>query len=203
MDFFGDDIKMSESHFFAMIGRMKYINRWGLMNNTNKENISEHSQQVAMFTHCLILMHNEMYSDNLNAEHGAMLGLYHDASEIITGDMPTPVKYYNPDIRDAYKKVEVIAEDKLISLLPENLRKYYSDIIHYSENDKELWKFVKAADKISAITKCIEEIKMGNTEFSDAYETLTKAVEDMRLPEADKFMEEFIPSFKLTLDKLK
>lgn len=194
---------MSNSHFFAMLSRMKFINRWGLMHNTVEENISEHSLQTAMFTHCMILMHNDMYDDNLDAEHGAILALYHDTSEIITGDLPTPVKYYNPDIREAYKKVEAYAEDRLISLLPENLQKYYTNIIHYSEQDEKLWKYVKAADKISAITKCIEEIKIGNTEFSDAYNSLTESVKELNMPVADKFFEEFIPSFQLTLDKLK
>lgn len=194
---------MSNSHFFAMLSRMKFINRWGLMHNTVEENISEHSLQTAMFTHCMILMHNDMYDDDLDAEHGAILALYHDTSEIITGDLPTPVKYYNPDIREAYKKVEAYAEDRLISLLPENLQKYYTNIIHYSEQDEKLWKYVKAADKISAITKCIEEIKIGNTEFSDAYNSLTESVKELNMPVADKFFEEFIPSFQLTLDKLK
>lgn len=193
---------MSNSHFFAMVNRMKYINRWGLMNNTNNENISEHSLQVAMFTHCLILMHNEMFDYNLNAERGAMLGMYHDASEIITGDLPTPVKYFNKDIKEAYKKVEEIAENRLLSMLPDNLQKYYENILHYSEEEEELWKYVKAGDKLSAITKCIDEIKVGNTEFTDAYKTLVKAVEDMKMPVVDKFMEEFIPSFNLSLDKL-
>ena len=193
---------MSTSHFFAMVGRMKYINRWGLMNNTNKENISEHSLQVAMFTHCMLLMHNQMFENKLNPDRGAVLAMYHDASEIITGDLPTPVKYFNPDIRDAYKKVETMAEDRLISLLPKSMQSYYTDILHCEEKDSELWKYVKAADKISAIAKCIEEMKIGNTEFSDAYNTLTKSVKDMNMPVADKFMQEFIPSFNLTLDKL-
>jgi 5'-deoxynucleotidase len=186
-----------------MLSRMKYINRWGLMNNTCSENISEHSLQVAMFTHCMILMHNEMYQENLNADHGAILAMYHDASEIITGDMPTPVKYYNPEIISAYKKVESVAEDNLLSLLPKNLQKYYANILHHCEDDEILWKYVKAADKISAVTKCIEEIKMGNKEFNDAYNSLTAAVKNMKMPVADKFMEEYLPSFNLTLDQLK
>ncbi len=194
---------MENSHFFAMLSRMKFINRWGLMYNTNSENISEHSLQTAMFTHCMILMHNREYSDDLNAERGALLAMYHDTSEIITGDLPTPVKYYDPDIRDAYKRVEVYAEDRLLSLLPDYLRSYYTDIIHYNEKDKQLWKYVKAADKISAITKCIEEIKIGNTEFTDAYQSLTASFKEMDMPVAQKFYEEFVPSFKLTLDKLK
>ena len=163
---------MSNSHFFAMISRMKYINRWGLMNNTFNENISEHSLQVAMFTHCLILMHNDKFGENLNADRGAVLGMYHDSSEIITGDLPTPIKYFNPEICDAYEKDEI------------------------------LWKYVKAGDKISALTKCMEEIKVGNREFTDAFETTKKSLENMNMPVVDEFIKEFIPSFQLTLDKL-
>ncbi len=191
------------SHFFAMISRMKYINRWGLMNNTHNETISEHSLQVAMFTHCMILMHNDMFGENLNADHGAILAIYHDAGEIITGDLPTPVKYYNDKITNAYKEVEVVAEEQLLSMLPENMQIYYKNILHFSEDDRELWKYVKAADKISALTKCISEINMGNSEFSDAYHTIKQSIENMNMPVADKFIEEFIPSFRLTLDKLK
>lgn len=193
---------MSNSHFFAMISRMKYINRWGLMNNTFNENISEHSLQVAMFTHCLILMHNDVFKENLNADRGAVLAMYHDSSEIITGDLPTPIKYFNPEICDAYKKVEVLAEEKLISLLPRSLQHYYNDVLHYNEKDKLLWQYVKAADKISALTKCIEEIKMGNKEFSDAYETIRNSIEKLDMPVVNSFVEEFVSSFRLTLDKL-
>lgn len=194
---------MNTSHFFAMLSRMKYINRWGLMYNTYNENISEHSLQTAMFAHCMILMHNEKYSEKLNAERGALLAMYHDTSEIITGDLPTPVKYYNSEIADAFKRVEMYAEERLVLLLPENLRKYYSNILHYNESDKQLWVYVKAADKISAITKCIEEIKIGNTEFTDAFKSLKEALDNMNLLVANEFYREFVPSFKLTLDKLK
>ena len=193
---------MSNSHFFAMVNRMKYINRWGLMNNTNNENISEHSLQVAMFTHCLILMHNEMFEDKLNAERGAMLGMYHDASEIITGDLPTPVKYFNKEIKEAYKKVEEIAENRLLSMLPENLQKYYENILHYSEEEEELWKYVKAGDKLSALVKCIEEIRMGNDEFKQAKSSIEESITKMNIPEVDVFIEKFLPSFTLTLDEL-
>ena len=176
---------MSNSHFFAMISRMKYINRWGLMNNTFNENISEHSLQVAMFTHCLILMHNDKFGENLNADRGAVLGMYLD-----------------PEICDAYKKVENLAEERLLSLLPQSLRHYYDDILHYNEKDELLRKYVKAGDKISALTKCMEEIKVGNREFTDAFETTKKSLENMNMPVVDEFIKEFIPSFQLTLDKL-
>ena len=191
------------SHFFAMISRMKYINRWGLMNNTQNETICEHSLQVAMFTHCMILMHNEMFENKLDADHGAILAIYHDSSEIITGDLPTPVKYYNDEITKAYKEVENLAEEQLLSMLPKSREKYYRDILHYNEKDKELWKYVKAADKISALTKCICEMNMGNSEFGDAYYALKSSIEEMKMPVVNKFLEEYIPSFRLTLDKLK
>ena len=160
---------------------MKYITRWGLMNNTKSENISEHSLQVAMFAHLLVLLHNKETGENLNAERAAMLGLYHDTTEIITGDMPTPVKYYNPDIIASYKKVEKIAGEKLVSMLPEDLRGDYRDL--------------------SALVKCIEEIRMGNDEFRQAKESTEKSIHKMNVPEAERFMTEFLPSFSLTLDE--
>lgn len=194
---------MENSHFFAMLSRMKYISRWGLMNNTKTENISEHSLQTAMFAHLLVLVHNNNTEDNLNAERAALLGMYHDATEIITGDMPTPVKYYNPEIISSYKEVERVAGEKLTSMLPEELRSEYEDIILLKNNeDKELYKYVKAADKLSALVKCIEEIRMGNDEFKSAEISTKKAIKNMNLPEADEFMEKFLPSFSLTLDDI-
>lgn len=193
---------MNNSHFFAMLSRMKYISRWGLMNNTKSENISEHSLQVAMFAHILALIHNKNTNDNLNPERAALLGIYHDASEIITGDMPTPVKYYNPDIIAAYKIVEETADKKLISMLPAEFQEEFADIIcHESETDKALYKYVKAADKLSALVKCIEEIRMGNDEFRQAKEATEKSIRAMNIPEAELFMEKFLPSFSLTLDE--
>lgn len=193
---------MNNSHFFAMLSRMKYISRWGLMNNTKSENISEHSLQVAMFAHILALIHNKNTNDNLNPERAALLGIYHDASEIITGDMPTPVKYYNPDIIAAYKIVEETADKKLISMLPAEFQEEFTDIIcHESETDKVLYKYVKAADKLSALVKCIEEIRMGNDEFRQAKEATEKSIRAMNIPEAELFMEKFLPSFSLTLDE--
>ena len=182
---------------------MKYITRWGLMNNTKSENISEHSLQVAMFAHLLVLLHNKETGENLNAERAAMLGLYHDTTEIITGDMPTPVKYYNPDIIASYKKVEKIAGEKLVSMLPEDLRGDYRDLI-LGENpdDKDLLVYVKAADKLSALVKCIEEIRMGNDEFRMAKESIERSILEMKLPEAEVFFEEFLPSFSLALDEI-
>lgn len=190
------------SHFFAMLSRMKYITRWGLMNNTKSENISEHSLQTAMFAHLLVLLHNKESSEELNPERAALLGMYHDVTEIITGDMPTPVKYYNPEIIQSYKKVEHIAGEKLVSMLPEELRKEYSDIILMeNKNDEPLLPYVKAADKLSALVKCIEEIRMGNDEFRQAKESTEASLRKMNLSAVDKFMSDFLPSFSLTLDE--
>lgn len=186
-----------------MLSRMKYISRWGLMNNTKSENISEHSLQTAMFAHLLTLIHNKSSENKLNAERAALLGMYHDATEIITGDMPTPVKYYNPEIISSYKKVEHIAGEKLVSMLPADLQEEFSDIILLeNEKDRELLKFVKAADKLSALVKCIEEIRMGNDEFKRAKDSTEEALRRMEMPEVDEFMERYLPSFSLTIDDI-
>ncbi|MBQ8860878.1 MAG: 5'-deoxynucleotidase [Ruminococcus sp.] len=189
------------SHFFAVMSRMKYINRWGLMNNTKTENISEHSLMVAMLSHALVVISNKRFNTNLNAEHAAMLGLYHDASEIITGDMPTPIKYFNPKISEVYKQIERVAEEKLVSYLPSDLRDEFSSLLTISEKDSEYVPFIKAADKLSALIKCIEEEKIGNKEFSKAHTSIETALENMNLPCVQAFMEEFLPSFSLTLDE--
>lgn len=189
------------SHFFAVMSRMKYINRWGLMNNTKTENICEHSLCVAMLSHALVLISNKRFSTSLNAEHAAVLAIYHDASEIITGDMPTPIKYYNPKISEAYKQVEHIAEEKLVSMLPDYLTDSFSGLLTITEQDSEYIPYIKAADKLSALIKCIEEEKMGNKEFSKAYNSIEQALVDMHLPALDVFMSEFLPSYWLTLDE--
>ena len=189
------------SHFYAMLSRMKYINRWGLMNNTRYENLSEHSLQVAMIAHCLVLIHNKRFGGSLNGERAALLAIYHDATEIITGDMPTPIKYFNPDIKNAYKDIENQAADKLISMLPDDFQTEMEQIIKISGSDDEKLKtFVKAADKLSALIKCIEEIKMGNTEFEKAKDSTQSALEQMNIPEVKVFEQEFLPSFYLALD---
>lgn len=189
------------SHFFAVMSRMKYINRWGLMNNTKTENISEHSLNVAMIAHALVVISNKRFSTNLNPEHAAMLGIYHDASEIITGDMPTPIKYFNPKISEVYKQIERVAEEKLISYLPEDLRDEFAPLLTISNEDEAYIPFIKAADKLSALIKCIEEEKIGNKEFSKAHTATQTALENMNLPYVDVFMNEFLPSFYLTLDE--
>lgn len=189
------------SHFFAMMNRMKYINRWGLMNNTKTENICEHSLVVSMLSHALVVISNKRFGTDLNPEHAAMLGLYHDASEIITGDMPTPIKYFNPVISKAYKQIERVAEEKLVSYLPEDLQDEFKPLLTVSEVDKDYIPFLKAADKLSALIKCIEEEKVGNREFSKAYSTIKESLDGMNLPYVNVFMEEFLPSFSLTLDE--
>ncbi len=194
---------MTSSHFYAMLSRMKYINRWGLMNNTRQENISEHSQQAAVLTHCLVLIHNKRFGGKLDAERAALLAVFHDSTEIITGDMPTPIKYQNPGIIDAYKQIEEKAADRLVSLLPEDFQEEYEAILKQSgEQDEQLRKFVKAADRYSALIKCIEEMRMGNDEFRMAKDTIQKSIDDMDMPETKVFEKEFLPSFYLALDEL-
>lgn len=188
------------SNFFAMISRMKYIDRWGLMNNTKTENISEHSLEVAILSHALVTIANTRLGCDLNADRAAVIGLFHDAGEIITGDMPTPVKYYNPEIKNAYKAVEKVAENKLVDMLPEDLRDLYRPLI--SGDDAALEPYVKAADKLSALIKCIEEVRMGNNEFLKAKTATEEAIASMELPALKIFIEEHLPAYYLTLDEL-
>lgn len=188
-------------HFFAMHSRMKYINRWALMRNTSEENLCQHSNDVAAIAHALAVIKNLRFGGNLNAERAAFLGLYHDMPEIITGDMPTPVKYHSKELREAFCAVEENASNKLLSMLPEDMREYYKSAFFPEKEDEYLWKIVKAADKLSALIKCIEEEKAGNKEFLKAYESTKNAVEKMDMSEVDVFMEEFIPSFWLSLDE--
>lgn len=192
---------MKGNQFFAMMSRMKYINRWGLMRNTRTENICEHSLDVAMIAHALGVINNVYFHGSLNADRLALMGMYHDATEIITGDMPTPVKYYNPHIRSAYQEVENIAKDELLSGMPEEMRPFYAPILQDTEEEKELWRYVKAADKMSAYIKCLEEERMGNTDFVKAKEASRKTIDEMHLQEADYFIEQFIPAYLLTLDE--
>lgn len=193
---------MNGFHFFAMMSRMKYINRWGLMNNTRYENLCEHSLQVAMLAHCLVMIHNRRFGGSLSADRAAVLAVYHDSTEIITGDMPTPIKYFNPEISRIYKDIERTAADRLISMLPDDFREDYELIIKMdSVQDRELKKFVKAADKLSALIKCIDEIRMGNDEFKKAKESIERSIEAMNMPETEVFTKEFLPSFYLSLDE--
>ena len=192
---------MRDNHFFAMMSRMKYINRWGLMRNTFKENISEHSLDVAMIAHCLGVINNIYFDGNINADRLALMGMYHDATEIITGDMPTPVKYYNPIIRDAYKEVEGIAADELLKGMPKEMREVYYSILHEDKAEEEMWHYVKAADKISAYIKCVEEQRMGNCDFEKAGNSILEIINELNMPEVDYFMKNFMPAYLLTLDE--
>ena len=195
-----------ESHFFATISRMKYIERWALMRSSRPENLSEHSLEVAMIAHALCVIGNVRYNRTLDADKAALIGLYHDASEIITGDMPTPVKYFNADIRSAYKEGEHVANDRLLSQLPEDLRPVYEGIFHKQKTEEEflLRRMVKAADKLSALIKCIEEERSGNQEFRTAKESTERALAEMaeELPEVMDFLRDFLPSYGKTLDEL-
>ena len=198
---------MSETcNFFAAISRMKYIERWALMRNSRQENLSEHAMEVAMIAHALCVIGNTRYGKTLNADRAAVIGLYHDASEIITGDMPTPVKYYSPTIRDAYKSVEAIAEEQLLDKLPDDLRPTYESVFNGTDDENELYmrRLVKAADKISAWIKCMEEEKSGNTEFATAKQSISAMLEEMRAayPEVGDFLDECIPPYGRTLDEL-
>ena len=191
------------NRFYAMISRMKYIDRWGLMNNTKTENISEHSLETAILAHALVTIANIRLHEDLDADKAAVIALFHDASEIITGDMPTPIKYANPEIRDVYRQVERSAADRLLGMLPEDFRDEYRDIMLFEgDRDRELEVFVKAADRFSALIKCVEEMRMGNDEFRKAKETIERSIHEMYLPEAEVFFEEFLPSFSLALDEL-
>ena len=190
------------SHFYAFLSRMKYINRWALMRNTNEETLSQHSHEVAAVAYALCVIGNKRYGKNYNCERASLLGLYHDMPEILTGDMPTPVKYFNPEIKEAYKKVEKVAAEKLLDTLPEDLREDFDFLFNKKDEDRELWRIIKAADKISALIKCIEERKAGNMEFVKAEASTLESVKEMNMPEADDFINEFLPGFELTLDQL-
>ncbi len=191
-----------ENGFFAMMSRMKLIERWALMRNSNSENISEHSLEVSILAHALAIISNERLGSHLNAEKAALIGLYHDATEIITGDMPTPIKYFNANIQGAFKAIEADAARRLLQMLPEDMRVSYESIFFPEEGEEYLWKLVKAADKLSALIKCIEERKAGNTEFHSAENSLGAILKQMELSEVDIFMKEFLPAYDKTLDEL-
>lgn len=191
------------SNFFAMLSRMKYIDRWGLMRNTRNENIAEHCLETAEIAHALAVIGNKRFGKRYEPERAALLAMYHDAPEIITGDLPTPVKYHSPQIREAYAEVEELAVERLVSMLPEDMKDEYRDILSLgAEEDAKYAGIIKAADKLSAVVKCLEEEKSGNTEFSKAKLSLISAVEKLDIPEARVFTEEFLPAYSLTLDEL-
>ena len=189
------------NEFYALLGRMRYITRWGLMRNTFSENIQEHSHQVAVLAHALALIRREILGlPGPDPARCAVAALYHDASEILTGDLPTPIKYYNPDIKEAYKQVEHIAGNRLLQMLPPQLRECYAPLV--LESDEEVLPIVKAADKLSAHIKCLEEQKAGNTEFDSAARQTRQALEQTELPELSWFLEHCLEPFTLNLDQL-
>ena len=188
--------------FFAMMSRMKYIDRWALMRNSRRENLSEHSLEVSMIAHALAVIGNTYLGKDLDAEKTALLALYHDSTEIITGDMPTPVKYDNAQLKTSYKDMEQKAAQKLLSMLPEKMQPAYRDIFEKNEDDAYLWKLVKAADKLSAYIKCIEEEQAGNREFASAAQSTLSHIEKLGLPEAEIFMDTFMDAYGRNLDEL-
>ena len=191
----------SGRQFFAMLSRMKHINRWGLMRNTRGENIQEHSQQVAVIAHALALIRNKYYNGGADADRVAVIALFHDCDEIMTGDLPTPVKYFNESILSAYREVEEAAKERLLSMLPEEMRPEYSGLLYRNgDGDAENWRLVKAADTLCAYIKCLEEIAGGNTEFVTAAESIKAKLKETGLPEVKKFMDDFIGAFSLSLD---
>ena len=189
------------SHFYAMLFRMKYIDRWALMRNTRKETLSEHSLETAFIAHSLSVIENRRLGGNVNAEKVALAAMFHDAPEIITGDLPTPVKYYNQEIKSAYNEMESAAKDRLLGLLPEDLRPEFEGI--FNIEDEHTLKIIKAADKISALIKCRDEITLGNREFSAAERSTVEAIKRLQLPAAEMFLQEFLDSFSLPLDEQK
>lgn len=189
-------------NFFALISRMRYIGRWGLMRNTFQENIQEHSHMVAVLAHALAVIRRDVFGGDIDPGQAAVLALYHDAPEILTGDLPTPVKYYNPEIRDAYREVETVSARRLLSMLPDALRPAYEPLL-LEDPESGYHAVVKAADKLSAYIKCVEELKAGNSEFRQAAEQTRQALEASPLPEVGYFLEHFMPGFELTLDELR
>ncbi len=189
------------SSFFALAFRMKYINRWGLMKNSRNETLTEHCAETAMIAHALAVIGNKLFGKSYDCDKIATLALYHDISEIITGDLPTPVKYFNDDIKNSYKQVESNACRTLLSKLPHELAEEYEAVIN-CECDEQTKLLIKSADKLSALIKCIEEVKDGNAEFSKALSSTLEVIEKIDLPEVKYFVENMIPAFKLTLDEL-
>lgn len=189
-------------HFFAYLSKLKYILRWGLKRNVENENVKEHSFDVAMIAHALALIRNTYYGGTLDADRAALMALYHDATEVLTGDLPGPIKYFNPSIAEAYKSVEKAAEVKLLAMLPEELRAQYEPLLDYSRAEKDYALIVKAADIIAAYLKCLQEVDSGNHEFGVAKQRVETMLDELTLPEVEYFMEKFVPSYRLTLDEL-
>jgi len=193
---------MKESHFFAHLARMKLIQRWPLMRSVSNENISEHSLQVAFVAHALAVIKNKKFDGELNPERIAILAMYHDSSEVLTGDLPTPIKYYNPDIAKEYKKIEAAAEQRLLSMLPEEFQEDFAPYLLSESAHPEDAAIVKQADCICAYLKCLEELSAGNHEYALAKKRLDVTLKERYSPEMDYFLHTFAPSFELTLDEI-
>ena len=191
---------VKETGFYALLSRMRYISRWGLMRSSIPENVQEHSHETAVYAHALGIIRREIFGQECDAERLAVLAVYHDASEILTGDLPTPIKYYNPEIKKAYKQIEAVSCEKLLALLPPEVQESYRPLLF--ESDPEVARIVKAADKLSAYIKCVEELKAGNSEFEAAEKQTRQALVEMQLPCLDYFLAHFLDSFRLTLDEL-
>ena len=181
--------------FFSIISRMKHIKRWNLFKNTREENLEEHSFEVAVIAHALACIKNEYFGGNIDCDRVAMLALFHDVTETIADDIPTPVKYYSNDMKSAYDEVEEAAKNELLESLPKELSKYYEPLLSHTEEENDLWYIGKAADRISALIKCTEERQLGNKDFLKAELVITKAIHDMNLEEAEYFLREFMPSY--------
>ena len=190
------------SHFFAYLSRMRFIGRWGLMHSTRPENIQEHSLRVAMIAHALAVIRNRIFAGGVSPDRLAVLGLYHDAAEVLTGDLPRPVKYFNPEIETSYRRIETVAREKLLGMVPDALRTDYAALFRPQAAAAVEQELVKAADKLCAYMKCLEEVTAGNREFGEAEKTLQQTIEAIDLPEVRYFVQTFVPSFRLTLDEL-
>lgn len=192
----------NNSNFFAILSRMKYVNRWGLMRNSRNESLSDHTLDVIFISHALVVIANKYFDKKLDEGRVVLYAAFHDTPEIITGDLPTPVKYFDPEIKKAYDNLEESVKDKMLSTLPYEMRDSYSELLNYEKTDDGTYKkYVKAADKLSALIKCIEEEQSGNMDFKRAKEATLKSIEDMNMPEINYFMEQFIPGYYLTLDE--
>ncbi len=192
---------MKNYHFFAIMSRMKYINRWSLMNNSRAENLSEHSLTVAMIAHALCVINNKKLGGNADPQLAAVVALYHDCTEIITGDLPTPIKYSSKTLRKAYAGIEKEASQQLISALPDYMQEEYKQIISPEKADPHMLALVKAADKLSALIKCIEEEQTGSSEFKKAKEESFRYLHSLNMEEVNIFMRDFLPSYSLSLDE--
>ena len=189
------------SKFFAFLSRMKYIKRWSLMRSVREENIMEHTLEVSIIAHALATIKNKFFNGNVNVEKVVLLSQYHEVGEVITGDLPTPIKYFNPEIKKAYKEIEKGACERILDMLPENLKGEYAEYILPDENSEE-YKIVKSADRLSAYLKCVEEIKAGNGEFKKAKKSILLELKSLKREEVDYYLNEFAPAYELTLDEL-